>query len=302
MVAGTVAGMIILLLKRRTIKIGVMPDEAALPYYVAERDGIFADHGVKVKVVPFQSALERDNALTDGKIDAAESDPVGAILLRNAGFDAKIVNIELQETPEKLRFAIVVNSGSGISSVGDLEGRKIAIPRDTMIEYITDALLGDVDMDKVAVDEVPAQMQMVLDDVDAATLPEPLVSYAIHRGAKLILSDATLNRGISQTVMVSSGKFIKKNPKRMTKFLDAYREAVERINAASENYRALLVETVRIPEEIAESYTIATYLQPQQYPREKFESVLIWMQSRDLIRNGISYTDMVQPEKEEGQQ
>ena len=301
LVAGTIAGMIILLLKRRTIKVGVMPDEAALPYYVAARDGIFADHGVRVEVVPFQSAAERDNALTAGKIDAAESDPVGAILLRNAGFDAKIISIELKETPDKLRFAIVASSGSDISSVGDLEGRKIAIPRGTMIEYVTDALLGDVDMEKVAVDEVSAQMQMVLDNVETTALPEPLVSYAIHRGAMLIISDAMLNRGISQTVMVSSGKFIKKNPKRMAKFFDAYREAVERINAAPENCRALLVETVRIPEEIAESYTIATYLQPQPYPRENFEAVIHWMRSRDLVQEDIPYTDMVQHNNEEEQ-
>lgn len=48
------------------MKVAAMPDEATLPYYVAEREGIFAEHGLDVEVVPFQSALERDSALIAG--------------------------------------------------------------------------------------------------------------------------------------------------------------------------------------------------------------------------------------------
>jgi NitT/TauT family transport system substrate-binding protein len=276
------------------IKIGVMPDEATLPYYVAVEEGIFANHGLDVEVVPFLSAMERDSALIAGEIDAGENDPVGVILLRNAGYDVKIVSTELQETAKKMRFAIVASPHSNISSLKDLEGKKIAISRNTIIEYITDALLGDVHADKVEVKKVPIRMQMLLDDeVDAATLPEPLASYAIFKGAKLIISDAMLNRSVSLTVIVFSADFIKENPESVDKFLDAYREAVERINSDHENYRALLIEKIRIPEEIAGSYKMATYLQPQPYPREKFEEVLGWMQSKDLVQQDIPYEDIV---------
>lgn len=276
------------------IKIGVMPDEAALPYYVAEEEGIFANYGLDVEVVPFLSAMERDSALTAGEIDAGENDPIGVILLRNAGYNAKVVSLELQDTAEKMRFAVVASPGSNINSIEDLEGKKIAISSNTIIEYITDTLLGDVHADKVEVKKVPIRMQMLLDnEVDAATLPEPLASYAVYKGAKLIISDAMLNRSISQTVIVFSGDFVKANPERVDKFLDAYSEAVGRINSNPESYRALLVEKIRIPEEIAGSYKMATYLQPKPYPREKFEEVLGWMQSKDLVQQDISYADLV---------
>ncbi len=276
------------------IKVGVMPDEATLPYYVAEREGIFANQGLDVDVVPFLSAMERDSALMAGEIDAGENDPVGVILLQNAGYNAKIVSLELQETGEKMRFAIVASPGSKMSTVTDLEGKKIAISSNTVIEYITDALLGDVHAEKVEVKKVPMRMQMLLDnEVDAATLPEPLASYALYKGAKLIVSDAMLNKSVSQTVIVFSADFIKKNPESVDKFLAAYSEAVERINSDPESYRALLVEKIRIPEEIAGSYKMATYLQPQPYPREKFEEVLNWMQGKDLVQRDISYEDIV---------
>ena len=276
------------------IKVGVMPDEATLPYYVAEKEGIFTNYGLDVEVVPFLSAMERDSALTAGEIDAGENDPVGVILLQNAGYDARVVGLELQETAEKMRFAIVASPSSNINSIEDLEGKKIAISSNTIIEYLTDTLLGDVHADKVEVKKVPIRMQMLLDnEVDAATLPEPLASYAIFKGAKLIISDDMLTRSVSQTVIVFSADFIKENPESVDKFLDAYGEAVERINSDPESYRALLVEKIRIPEEIAGSYKMATYLQPQPYPREKFEEVLNWMQNKDLVQRDISYEDIV---------
>ena len=277
-----------------TIKLGVMPDEATLPYYVAEEEGLFTNHGLNVVIVPFMSAMERDAALTAGEIDAGENDPVGALLLRNAGYDVKIVSLELQETADKMRFAIIASPQSNISSVEDLEGREIAISSNTIIEYITDALLGDVQSKKIEVKKVPIRMQMLLDnEIDAATLPEPLASYAVHKGANLVISDAMLNRSVSQTVIVFNGDFIEKHPESVNKFLDAYSEAVSRINANPEIYRTLLVEKTRIPEEIAADYKIATYLPPQSYPEDKYTEVLQWMQSKDLVQHEISYEDTV---------
>jgi len=206
----------------------------------------------------------------------------------------KIVSLELQETADKMRFAIIAGSQSNISSVADLEGREIAISSNTIIEYITDTLRGDVQLQKLERKKVPIRMQMLLDnEVDAATLPEPLASYALFQGANLVISDAMLNRTISQTVIVFSGDYIEKHPDSVDTFLDAYSEAVSRINANPENYRLLLVEKTRIPEEIAAEYKIATYLPPQQYPKDKYEKVLQWMQSKDLVQHEIAYEDVV---------
>ncbi len=277
------------------IKIGLMPDEATLPYYVAVQDGIFSSYGLDVEPVAFQSAMERDSALTTGKIVAAENDPVGVILLRNAGYDIRIVSLELQETPDKIRFAILASPRSNITSVSDLAGKKIAISSNTIIEYITDALIGDTPVEKVEVRKVPLRMQMLLNgDVDAATLPEPLVSYAISRGAKLVISDSMLeNRTVSQTVIVFRGDFIDANPELVHKFLEAYGEAVRRINANPEKYRELLVEKTHMPSQIASNYKIATYMQPQQYPRSDFESVNKWLEKKNLIQKPVSYEDAV---------
>ena len=276
------------------IKIGVMPDEATLPYYVAAQEGIFTNHGLDVEIIPFLSAMERDSALIAGEIDGAENDPVGVALMRNAGYDLKIVSIELQETPAKMRFAILASPASNISSVADLNGKKIAISRNTIIEYITDTLVGDTAVEKVEVKKVPLRMQMLLsNEIDAATLPEPLASYALYKGARLVISDSMLNRTISQTVIVFRADFLNNNSEAVNEFLAAYGEAVKRINANPEKYRALLVEKTHIPPEIASNYTIATYLQPQVYPETDFDTVIHWLRAKNLLHRTISYEDTI---------
>lgn len=279
---------------RIALKVGTMPDEATLPYYVAAQEGIFAEHGLDVEVVPFMSALERDSALIAGKIDAGENDPVGVLVLRNAGHEITIVSTELHETREKMRFAILASPHSNISSVEELEGKKIAISRNTIIEWVTDALLDGVQANKIEEKKVPLRLQMLLaDQVDAATLAEPLASYAMHMGARLLISDSMLNETISYTLIVFRSEFVREHPESVERFLAAYNEAVDRINANPEKYQALVVEIAKVPEEIAGSYQMATYLKAQPYPREKFEAVVSWMQAKGLVTREITYEDVV---------
>jgi NitT/TauT family transport system substrate-binding protein len=276
------------------MKVGAMPDEATLPYYVAEQEGIFLEHGLDVEVVPFQSAMERDSALIAGEIDAGENDPVGVLVLRNAGYDARIVSRELHETPEKMRFAILASPDSDIRSVEDLAGKQVAISSNTVIEWITDNLLGDVQTLKIEEKKVPIRMQLLLDGKhEAATLAEPLASYAIYQGAHLVIADSMINQTIGYTVIVFRGEFIDEHPESVAQFLAAFDEAVDRINANPENYRELLVQTAKVPEEIAETYQMATYMKAAPYPRDNFEAVLSWMQKKGLVTEAISYDKVI---------
>lgn len=276
------------------MKVGAMPDEATLPYYVAEREGIFAAHGLDVEVVPFMSALERDSAFIAGAIDAGENDPVGVLVLRNAGYDIKIVSRELEETPAKMRFALLASPQSDIRSVADLEGKQLAMSSNTVIEWITDSLLGDVQPIKIEEKKVPIRLQLLLEGkYEAATLAEPLASYALYKGAHLISSDAMSEETIGHTVIVFRGKFIDEHPGSVAQFLAAYDEAVDRINAHPEQYRALVVEIAKVPAEIASTYQMATYMKAAPYPEENFEQVLSWMERKGLVTEVISYNDVM---------
>ena len=79
------------------IKIGALPNEATLPYYVAAQEGIFTNHGLDVEIIPFQSAMERDSALIAGEIDGGGNDPVSVALMRNAGLILKLSRLDYRQ-------------------------------------------------------------------------------------------------------------------------------------------------------------------------------------------------------------
>ncbi|MBO8182397.1 MAG: ABC transporter substrate-binding protein [Archaeoglobus sp.] len=279
---------------KEKIKVGILPIEDALPFVVADEEGIFEKHGVDVEVIKFQSAMERDAALTSGQINAVLTDPLAVILLKNGGVDVKIVSLCLGKTPQEGVFTILAAPNSSINKLEDLEGKKIAISSNTIIEYVTDKMLDGVKAEKVEIKSIPLRLQTLLEGkIDAATLPEPLASLAAMKGAKKIISDADLPESISQTVIVFKGDFIKSNPDEVKKFLAAYDEVVERINSDPVKYRQKFIEIARVPKPLAESYKMPKYPESQVFPKEFYESYLKWTMEKKLIKEEISYEEAV---------
>ena len=282
--------------KNVTIKFGILPIEDALPIVVAEKEGIFKKHGLNVEIVKFNSALERDSALMANEVDAVITDPLAIILLRNKGYDVKIVSLCLGKTPQEGVFAILASPNSSISSIEDLNGKKIAISSNTIIEFVTDMLLSryNISYEKVEVKKIPLRLRMLLDNkIDAATLPEPLASYAVSKGAKLIISDAMVNESITQTVIAFRSSFIKDHEEGVKKFLEAYAEAVEMINSNPQKYRSLFVEIARVPKDIADKYPMPEYPKPEKFPKKFYDRYLNWALEKGLVKKEIPYSEAV---------
>ena len=73
------------------LRIGLLPVVDALPFIVAEKEGLFEKEGLSVELVYFGSARDRDSAIMGGQVDAALHDPVGALMLIGNGVPIKIV-------------------------------------------------------------------------------------------------------------------------------------------------------------------------------------------------------------------
>jgi len=275
------------------IRVGILPIEDSLPVVIAEESGLFKKSGLDVELIHFSSAVERDAALTAGEIDAVITDPLAVILLRDKGYDIRIASLCLGKTPEEGVFAILASPNSEIKEVEDLNGKEIAVSLNTIIEYALDLMLSDYNISytKISIPKIPVRMQALLNgNIEVAVLPEPLASYAVSKGAKLILSDAMLNESITQTVIVFRGDV---EEEKIQKFLEAYREAVREINSNKEKYREKFIEIARVPEDIARNYPVPDYPEPQQLPKEYYERYLKWAVQRGLIEKEVPYEEAV---------
>jgi len=275
--------------KEEKVKVGILPIEDSLPIVVAYEEGIFKKHGLDVEVLQFSSALERDAALTSGNVNVVITDPLAVILLRDKGYDVKIYSICLGKTPQEGVFAILASPNSGIRSVEDLNGKEIAVSLNTIAEYALDMMLeNQVNYTKISMPNILLRLQALIDGkVQAAVLPEPLASYAVSRGASLILSDAMMNESITHTVIVFSNV----SSGIAEKFLKAYGEAVREINSDKEKYREKFVDIAKVPAEIAKSYPIPDYPEPQKLPKEKYELYLNWALKKGLISRPVPYEE-----------
>jgi NitT/TauT family transport system substrate-binding protein len=289
---------VIPVLASQPLKIGLLPIEDSVPFYVAEQEKMYAGENLQVELIPFQSALERDSALAAGAIDGAIDDPIGAILFDRGQGRLQITSICLGEKPAEGVFAILAAPGSSLQTVSDLKGVEIAVSNSTIIEYVTDRILRQQgfkpeEIKKLEVVKMPIRMQMLLSGaVGAATLPEPLASIAVGKGARILISDATSGESLSQTVIVFRKEILDRRKADVAAFFHAYIGAVQAINGDPEKFRALFVDKGRIPPALAGTYAIPIFPQPSPFSPALYEPVITWLTEKQLVAR-IPYNNMV---------
>jgi NitT/TauT family transport system substrate-binding protein len=281
-----------------SLKIGLLPIEDTVPFYIADQEKMFSRENLQVELIPFQSALERDSALAAGAIDGAIDDPIGAILFDKGQGRLQITSICLGEKPTEGVFAILAAPGSGLKSVSDLKGVEIAVSNSTIIEYVTDRILlqqgfRTEEIKKIEVIKMPIRMQMLLTGaVKAATLPEPLASIAAGNGATVLISDASGEESLSQTVIVFRSEVLKKQRAEIAAFFRAYSNAVQSLNNDPEKFRTLFIEKGRIPPSLATTYQIPKFPMPTPFSIALYEPVIAWLNAKQLVAQ-LPYATMV---------
>jgi len=283
------------------LKVGILPNEEVLPLYVAQEEGFFKKYGIDVEIVNFQSAAERDAAIQAGAVDGVEGDLLAVALIRQGGTPVKAVSLAMGATPEEGRFAMLAAPGT-IENVNDLKGKKLAISKNTIIEYVADQMLlangiKPEEVQKVNIAKMPLRAEMLLQgEVTAAVLADPLAVHAELKGAKILVDDTKMSENISQSVYFFRDDVIKNKKSAIRKFLQAYGEGAEAVAKNPEKYRDLFIEKVNIPVELQSSYPVPTF-SPLELPTEKdTQRVLDWLRDNKLLTEDYTYTDIVTDE------
>jgi NitT/TauT family transport system substrate-binding protein len=283
-----------------TIRIGTLPTEDSLPLWVAERDGLFKKAGINVTITLFQSAQERDAALTAGAIDGEMGDLIAAALLRAGGVPVKVATVMLGATANEGRFGIAVKPGSKVTSLTQLAGVPVGTSSATIQEYVLDELMTAAgvpaaQIKKEEVKKVPVRYQLLMSGgIAAAALPEPFLSLAQVSGAKVIADD-TKGANISQTVLLFSEKYldVSANAAAVKKLLGVWDEAVTTIDANPDSFRSLLVTKAMLPAPLKSTYAVNTYPKAQLPTAADVQRVLDWMTANGLLKTPVTYAELM---------
>lgn len=275
------------------LRVGILPDADSLPFMVAMNRGYFEQEGTQVELITFSSPLERDAAIQAGRLDGAVSDLLASAFLTAGGFDFKVTSLT------DGRYGIVASPQSGIRTLAELRGKRVGLSANTIIQYTVDAQLAAAgvamsEYEAVAVPNMPLRLEMVLSGlVDAASLPEPLLTAAVSQGA--VLLSTTDTTGIDAGIMLFSKRTLDSRLDSVKAFYRAYYRAVLEINANPDSFRDFLVQEAAFPLSVRDAYRFVAYRTPSLPDVSQVRNVLDWLRARRLLDAQLVPDDMIDP-------
>lgn len=284
--------------------IGTLATQDALPLWVAEEQGYFADTGLtEVEIVTFQSAQECQAAFTAGSVDALMTDIIVAAKLHASGTPVIIPTVMLGADTGEGRFAIVAAPGSDITTLEGLAGEPVGTAAGTITEYVLDMLMAEADVDaadvvKEEVPKMPVRFQLLMSgQLAAASLPEPFVTLAEQQGAMVVEGgdDTAAAQNISQSVLAVSREYTSspEGAAALEALLDAWDLAVGDLNSTPDDFRSTLVEKAGLPEALADSYEVSSYPRAQPPAADQVQAILDWMDVRGYLTAEVTPTDLL---------
>jgi len=276
----------------QNITIGLMPDVDSIPFIIAQEKGYFKAEGLTVTLKSFKSAMDRDSALQSGNLDGEVSDMLAEAFAKAGGFDTVITSLTTGS------YKLVVNKDETVMSIKELKGKDVAISKNTIIEYVTDKVMVEggltgADINKIIIPQIPTRLEMLQNGkIAAATLPEPLATIAVKNGGRILSSSDQLN--INPGVMIFTSRAVNDKEKEIQAMYRAYNKAIDYLaKEPVENYIDLLIEKGGFPSAVKGTLVLPHYKKPVAPEAKDVEDVMAWLQTRQLIPKGYSYTELV---------
>lgn len=283
-----------------TLRLALLPIPDALPVHVAQELGLFAREGLQVEVLSVGSAVSRDQLMQAQRIDGMVNEISGAAALNRSQITAKIVGVARSPLGQSPLFRILAAPDSGVNTAADLVGISIGVSRNTVIEYISDRMLGEAgvkvqDIRYASVPVLPDRLQLLLSgQLQAATMPDPLGFSAMESGAVEIVND--VGNPLSLSVITFSDTAIREKKAAVAGFVRAWNEAAEAINADPERWRPLFLKKARVPKKVAQSYPIPPFPVGKLPTEVQWNDVMQWMLDKGLLNRVLPYESSVTAE------
>ncbi len=230
-----------------------------VPSIVEKEKGFFAqafeEYNLPIEYSNLTTGPEQTQALASGDIQFLNA--VGAtsvILAASNGADIKIISM-YSRSPEA--FMLFTNNDD-IKTAADLDGKKIAGPKGTilhelLVAYLATADLTQDDVDFISMDIPSSQAALESKEVDCALLAGPTAYNAKQSGSKVVTTGTGL---VDATIVVATAQsFYDEHQDLVEAFLNAQKTTLEYIeNNYDEIIQLTADETELSAEAVKEMY------------------------------------------------
>ena len=279
------------------IKFGTIPVLQSLPLFVASEKGFFKEQGLNVEIILFNSAMEKDIALSAGQIAGYFGDIMTPMVLQANGTNVKMTATNFNTTNDQRMFALLASPRSKNKSLEEIAKAGIATGSNAIPEYLIIGLLRSRNISKdkinlIDVKKIPIRLQMLLSSqVSAALMPEPLATLAETKGAKALIDDK--GQDLSATMLAFNDRFLKDNSQAVKSFHTAINKAADYINKNPNEVRSIMNRECKMPEPLQGSFPIPKFPRLTAPSQKQVMDVYEWLHEKQIITKNMTYKDMV---------
>lgn len=274
------------------LNIGVMSSMDYLPLAVAQENGFFEQEGVNVTIHKFYSANERDAAFQSGNLDGTILDYTGAAIQRAGG-----INLKMTSQCDG-SFVLVAGKESGVVSIQDLKDKRLAVSRNTVIDFCTDLVLQQAniaqdDVDKVEINKIPLRLEMLRNGkIDATMLPDPFATIALEGGNKNVIDINELDLRV--TGIAFHDEVIAEKEEGLKSFYRAYNSAIALIKSQPLSaFESLLTTEIGFPAEFVGKVQLPHYAMAQLPQPKDLERVEQWLKAKNLVPSDFDINTLI---------
>lgn len=266
--------------------------------YIAHEEGFFKKRGVDVE---FQQVFGPALApgLQSGSMQVTTMTPASFLLAVDGGLKFVAVANTTASVKTDKHYALVAKTGSNISSVKDLVGKKVGVPGLGLTLHIMakKALIDQgIDASKVDFIEVPfAQLNDVLrgGGVDAVATAEPFLGRTVQAKVGNVTEYffEKLPEGTSPVFYVASADWVAKNKDALTRFRLALADAAQFAEANPDKVRPIIGKFVKVPPDV-----LAAQPLPRLSPQLHEPQVVFWIDTlaqQSMLKTKLQAADIV---------
>lgn len=234
------------------VRIGWQPSLNGARYFVAQNEGLFAKNGLDVEPIKFTSGPAFFAAFQSGSIDVAFMGTPPASIGIAQDVPMKIFAVENYSQHSE---ALVVRKGSGITTLRDVKGKKIASKRGTSGDYalqtglkkvgltLSDIQFLDIDVSTL----IPAFQR---GDIDGGWYWEPWQGLMRENDGKQIVTDGEIGAVIG-IVWVARPQWLSDNAETVQRLLRSIDEATTIVTAQPQKAAEYIAKDLGVSKELA---------------------------------------------------
>ncbi|MFZ0447531.1 MAG: ABC transporter substrate-binding protein [Bacillus sp. (in: firmicutes)] len=269
--------------------IGILAAESGIPIILAKEKGFFEEEGVNVSIKSFSSPMDRNVAVQAKELDATIGDVMTEASFKENGINMKITS-DISED-----FKILSSPKSDITEMAQLDGKKVSLVPNFILEYIMDefAKKDDFTYKIVEIQSFSGRAEALLQDqIDGVVFTEPQASMLVQQGAHLL--GGSREAGIKGGTIQFMDEMIQSKPGDIKAFYRAYNKAVDYMNETDSSEYSDILSNYQFPKQMSDylSNIEQDFQHAAPIAQDQFDSIITWAKEKGQIENSYTYEDL----------